>query len=388
MILQATRVEGETTCARLAELMGLTAPAIFKITKELVADDWLTCSRGLSKVLGKPGHVFRLNPDAAFALGLNVGNDQLALVAVDFAGKVVSRFHRSARGLTADEVRPFVAEGIKCLARHDGRLISRVTGFGVAVSESPGTLAFPDLPGSLGEWLGTSLPDLLRSIGDIPITRENDAAAAAIGEMLVGAGLNLNSFFYLFVGAGLGGGLIINKQLVRGAHARSGDIGHLPQINPLRSSRTDLRKTLNNAVLTEDLLGVLHRRGYASATLDDLDQLDGGGQVIVDRWIEAVADYFYLPLLNVLYIVDPDAVLVGGSFPQSLMERLCEQIRRRLSMHVGTQWPQMGVRPAGVLADPAAVGAAVMAFHEISGAAKGRAIRGGQPHFVSDQPQT
>jgi predicted NBD/HSP70 family sugar kinase len=375
VILQAARAEGEITCARLAELTGLTTTAMFKITKDLVADGLMTCARGSQKVLGKPGHVFRLNPAAASALGLYVGRDQITLAAADFAGRVVHRFQRSARLSTPDDVRVFVAEGIKCLARHDGELMSRTTGFGVAIADGPGTMAFVDLPDTLGEWLGTELPDFLRRLGDIQISRESDAAAAAIGEMLIGAGLNLNSFFYLFVGAGLGAGLVINKQLVRGAHGRSGNIGHLPQINPLRSSRTDLSKTLSNAVSTEDLLGALHREGYVDASPADLDQLDARGQAIVDQWTEAVADYFYLPLLNVLYVVDPDAVLIGGSLPPSLVERLCYQMRKRLSMHVGVQWPQAGVRPAGVLADPAAVGAAVMAFQDIWDLPKGRAVR-------------
>jgi len=384
VILQATRAEGETTCARLVGLTGLTTPAIFKITKDLVSDRLLTCLRGVANPLGKPGHVFRLNPDVAFALGLNIASDKITLVAVDFAGTVVRRFQRSVRRLTSDDVRVFVAEGIKCLALHDGGLISRVAGFGIAVSDGPGTMAFPDLPRRLRDWLGTSLPDLSRGIGDIPISLENDVTAAAIGEMLVGAGLGLNSFFYLFVGAGLGSRLIVNKQLIRGAHARSGDIGYLPQINPLRSSRTDLGKTLSDAALAEDLLCTLHRQGHAAATLDTLDQLDGNGQAVVDQWIEAVADYCYLPLLNVLYIVDPDAVLVGGSIPQSLMERLCDQIRKRLSMYVGAQWPRMGVRPAGVQADPAAVGAAVMAFREIWDVPEQLGPRRAQPQIANE----
>jgi predicted ArsR family transcriptional regulator len=65
VVLRVARTEGETTCARLAELTGLTTTAMFKITKDLVSDGLMTCSRGLQKALGKPGHVFRLNSDAA-----------------------------------------------------------------------------------------------------------------------------------------------------------------------------------------------------------------------------------------------------------------------------------------------------------------------------------
>jgi len=364
IILHAVRAGGEMTCGELAELTGLTPPAVFKIARGLVEEGLVTRTRVMEKALGQPSHALKLNPDAAFALGLNIDRDHLTLVIVNFAGQVVHRSHKAAKFCGPEEVRAFVAEKVAALEAENGAIMSRITGFGVAIPDDLGTTALPDQPAGYSVWDGVSLPSLLDGIVDARIVRENDAAAAAIGEMLFGAGLEIDSFFYLFIGAGLGGGLVIGRQYVRGAHGRSGEIGFLPQINPLRSSRTNLQNTLGDAVLTADLLGLLLSHGH-KVTLDTLDQLDDRGQAVVDQWIEAVADYLYLPLLNVLCLVDPDAVLVGGVLPQSLIQRLCYRISKRLSMHVGIHWPQMAVRPASVLADPAAVGAAVLAFQGI-----------------------
>ncbi len=364
IILHAVRAGGEMRCGELAELTGLTPPAVFKIARGLIEEGLVTRTRLTEKALGQPSHALKLNPDAAFALGLNIDRDHLTLVVVNFAGQVVRKFHEATKFSRPEQVRAFVAESVTGLKHEGGAMMSRLAGFGVAIPDDLGTTALPGQPAGYGVWDGVSLPDLLDGIVDARIVRENDAAAAAIGEMLFGAGLEIDSFFYLFIGAGLGGGLVIGKQYVRGAHGRSGEIGFLPQINPLRSSRTNLQNTLGDAVLTADLLGLLRSNGH-EVTLDTLDQLDEKGQAIVEHWVEAVADYLYLPLLNILCIVDPDAVLVGGVVPQSLIERLCYRISKRLSMHVGIHWPQMAVRPASVHADPAAVGAAVLAFQGI-----------------------
>ncbi len=70
-------------------------------------------------------------------------------------------------------------------------------------------------------------------------------------------------------------------------------------------------------------------------------------------------------MLTLLGSVDPDAILIGGQLPAALTEALCQEVSKRLSMHVGVHWPDRAVRPARVAADPAAVGAAVLAFQDV-----------------------
>ena len=365
IILDTIRARGDITCGNLAELTGLTPPAVFNIAKGLVSEGWLLRSRVSEKARGQPSHALQLNPDAAFALGLNVDRDHLTLVVVNFAGVVQQRFHVEAPFAGPQEVRAFVSESIKRLARGNAAQVARIVGLGVAIPDDLGATILPGQPQRYQDWNGICLEDLLAGIVDAPVVRENDAGAAVIGEMQFGAGLELGSFFYVFISAGLGGGLVINKQYVRGAHGRSGEIGFLPQINPLRSSRTNLQNSLGDAVLVSDLLQALSGHGYETVSVADLDQLTGEGEAVVDRWIEAVADYLYLPLLTVICTVDPEAVVIGGRLPRSLNERLCYQINKRLSMHVGVHWPGSAVRTASVVQDAAAVGAAVLAFQSI-----------------------
>src|SRR3546814_9530990 len=62
---------------------------------------------------------------------------------------------------------------------------------------------------------------------DLPVFVENDAAAAAMGEMQLGLGQTLSSFFYILISSGLGSGIVVDGAYFRGADGRSGELGFL-----------------------------------------------------------------------------------------------------------------------------------------------------------------
>jgi len=365
IILHAIRARGEVTCGELAVLIGLSPPAVFKIVRKLCEEGWVTRSRVNEKARGQPTHTLRLNPDAAFSLGLNIDRDHLTLVAVDFAGKVRRRFHVSTSFAGPADVRSFVANCVRQLRSDTFAPASRIAGLGAAVPDDLGSMSLQGQSSWDVEWQHKGLAGLLGGIVDAHVVQENDGAAAAIGEMLFGAGLEFSSFFYLLIGGGLSSGLVVNNQYVRGAHGRGAEIGLLPQIGTQRTNASDLQETLGDGLLLSNLLNDLNDLGYESVTLESLDHLDAAGQAVVEQWIDRVAEILYFPLLAVICTVDPNAIIIGGPLPSSITQRLCFKIRKRFSTNVGIHWQEMIVKPARVVLDPAAVGAAVLAFQEM-----------------------
>lgn len=365
IILQAIRARGTVRRNELAEMTGLTAAAVFNIARGLMAEDLLISTKVTSKARGQPAHDLTLNPDAAFTLGLNVDRDHLTLVVLDFVGAVRTRFHLPVAFAAPAQARTFLVDSLERL-RRDGRVpMDRLSGIGVAIPDDLGSTTLPGQPEHYRQWDGIDPAALFGGLIGGPVVRENDAASAAIGEMLFGAGVELDSFFYVFISAGLGGGLVINRRYIRGFHGRSGEIGFLPQVNPLRSRETNLQKTLGDAVLTATLLDDLRGQGFPDASLETLEDLAEPAAEVVANWAGRVADYLYLPLLTIMSTVDPEAILIGGDLPRPVVGILCAEVSKRLSMHVGMHWPQMAVRPASMTRDPAAVGAATLAFQDI-----------------------
>ena len=155
---------------------------------------------------------------------------------------------------------------------------------------------------------------------------------------------------------GLGGGLVINRQYIRGRHGRSGELGYLPCVNPFRQRKTSLGKTIGEVASLHGLTDRLGRDDYGVDAHDDPR---------VAEWIEEASELLYLPLLSVLCTLDPGAIFVGGRLPGTVLDQLCLNLSRRLSMNVGVHWPEMAVRPGQLAEDTAAVGAAVLALSTI-----------------------
>jgi len=361
LVMHHVRAKGPISRTELAHLTGLTQPGVFKIAKDLLFEDWLVTTRIKDGSKGQPTSLLSINPDAAFSIGANIDRDHVTFVVLDFGGTVRDAIRHDIRHATPDDVRrAFEA----CHRRLQGPSSAPRNMVGIGVS-MPDDFAPADAPELDAQWRATAMETLFGGVSDLPVVRENDAAAAAIGEMTLGAGLEVNTFFYLYLSIGLGGGLVINRSYVRGSHGRSGELGYLPQINPFRSTRTALSRPVERVVSLTGLLDALHTAGIAVSRVDEADLDDGKVQAVIDTWSREAADLLYFPILSTLLVIDPDAILIGGHVPAVIVERLAWEVNKRVSLNLGTHWRAKAVRPGRITANAAAVGAAVMAFRDL-----------------------
>ena len=239
--LHAIRVNGPVTRTALAQQTGLTPAAIANITRRLLKDRLvLTAGRRLGG-RGQPATQLVVNPDSCFSIGLNVDRDHITLVLLDFAGRVHARSSREIRFAQPATVLAFFRRAVSQMLGRAGIARSRLIGVGVAFPDDIAQAHLPDQPGDYAAWAEVKVDELLRDVLGVPVFVENDAAAAAIGEMQFGSGHRYGSFFYLLITAALGGGLVVDGGYFRGAHGRSGEIGWLQDHD--RSGRNSSYKT-------------------------------------------------------------------------------------------------------------------------------------------------
>jgi predicted NBD/HSP70 family sugar kinase len=184
---------------------------------------------------------------------------------------------------------------------------------------------------------------------------ENDATAAAIGELQFGHGRVAQTFFYLLVNAGLGGGLVIDGHSVTGASGRSGEIGFLP-----------IGRARRNPVVLQDVASLSGLYSHlAEAGFPDpgpLDQLDEAAGAAAGQWIEKAADLLTDPLMVINAVIDPDAIFIGGRLPAGLVDQLCDRLALNVR-HRGASLPARApIRRAELAEDAAAIGAAILPF--------------------------
>jgi predicted NBD/HSP70 family sugar kinase len=355
IVLQASRVAGEVTRSELAVTTGLTTPTIANITRRLL-DERLIVEAGKRVGLrGQPAVRLAVNPDGAFAIGLNIDRDHVTVVALDLAGRVRSRASREMAFAMPDQVAKALREELEAIRRSGAIEESRILGIGVALPDELGSVALPHRPEGYECWNDLDVAALVQAVFRCPVHIDNDAAAAAIGEAQFGQGLNLSSFFYLLVSAGLGGGMVVDGSYVRGADGRSGEIGFLPDPTAGGAGVT-VQETVSLSALYERL----ERAGSELQSPESLLHLDGAAAEQLDRWIEDSARSLLAPLIAVNCLVNPAAVLVGGRLPGPIVDRLVARLNAALA---GVAIPARAPVLRATLADDApAVGAAILPF--------------------------
>lgn len=355
--LHAIRVNGPVTRTELAGITGLTPPAIATITRRLI-DDGLVGEAGMQRgSRGQPATRLAINADSAYSIGVNIDRDHITIVVVDFVGRVCARATRDIDYALPRAVRDFYQKSVPKLLDQAAIDTRRLVGIGIALPDDLGGIDLPGRPTAYAEWSATNVADLFGAPLDLPVFVENDAAAAAMGELQFGHGYRAGSFFYVLISTAMGGGVVVDGTYFRGADGRSGEIGFLLVDNGCGG--------LDQLQSIVSLSGLATRLARANATLADIRGTASPRNAVValvDDWVEGAAAALVQPLIAVNCLLNPSAILVGGRLPARLVDRLAARTNSLLRVQGGHAPAIAPVVKAALSDDAPAVGAAILPF--------------------------
>ncbi|MHB9013952.1 MAG: ROK family protein, partial [Ignavibacteriaceae bacterium] len=161
-----------------------------------------------------------------YAIGVDLGGTNVKVGIVSQNGKIIKKVsvETKAQGGPKKVIQQ-IKKGIdEVLNKNELRIHGIGIGSPGTVSTKKGTVEDPpNLPG----WGKVNLGKIIQKEFKINVKVENDANAAAIGEMIYGAGKSYESFVMVTLGTGVGGGIIYNRKLFRGEFGAAGEIGHI-----------------------------------------------------------------------------------------------------------------------------------------------------------------
>jgi predicted NBD/HSP70 family sugar kinase len=186
----------------------------------------------------------------------------------------------------------------------------------------------------------------------MPAWVENDGNAAAIGESFLGAGRVFQNFVYVFIAAGIGGGVITNHKLSRGVNGNGGEIGLVLPRNMFQEPNL------------ETLLQSVRRHGVEvggiSAMLSEFN-VDWPG---VDEWIERARDPLSLITSSIAALLDPEAIVLGGRLPNALAQKIIPAIELYDDARRSEPRPLPKIMISETQVDACAIGAAMMPLEQ------------------------
>jgi predicted NBD/HSP70 family sugar kinase len=368
IVHEVIRLYGPLSRADIARRTELTGQTVSNLVKELMTADLIYEAERKQEGRGAPSTSLAINPDGAYAVGLDLDRDHLTGVLVDLAGNVRQRIHVELEITTPTHAVDLMVETVDKLLKQEKLARGRIWGLGVgipgpmhAAEHGKGYLVNPKaFPG----WHNIPLASWLEERLGMPIFLENNATAAGVGERWYGAGQQMETFFYIFFGSGLGGGLVINGRPYEGFTGNAGEIGYLPTVLAGAGNGDDASHVGLHFNLPR-LYEVLRADGLEVTTPSDLAALLKEGNPRLLAWMNDAADHLTGLVLAVEYLIDPAAIFFGGRLPDQVLKGLMDRVAAQLpSRRIGGKVtaPRHLLATAGV--DAAALGVATLPLYD------------------------
>jgi glucokinase len=159
----------------------------------------------------------------SLTIGIDVGGTKVLGGVVDESGKVLTTARKDTPRQGGNALTQTIADVAKELLQQHSVASVGVSAAGFVSSDRKTMLATPNI----ADWNGVDLDHQLTALIGLPVVIENDANAAAWGEAKFGAGKNQDHMMMLTVGTGIGGGIVVNGALYRGAFGIAAEFGHM-----------------------------------------------------------------------------------------------------------------------------------------------------------------
>jgi glucokinase len=325
------------------------------------------------------GHSKNQNPlEDVYAIGLDLGGTNLKGGLVDATGQL---------RVAVSEPTPRTAEGFSKVsgsffAKLGANVDIQAIGIGCKGVVDAKTTTVIRSPGDLKHLEGHSLRELMgAAVAGKPVHADNDARTALIAEWLWGAAKGFENVLMLTLGTGVGGAMLMQGQIMRGAHGVAGHIGHMT-IDPygplcICGNYGCIETIFSARSIEAEAFATRHRRVGSVLTDRETDadcsqvfqaaaESDEAAQWIIDR----ATMHLGAAMASLVHLVDPELIILGGQIVEAgpqLVDPLRIELRRRTRFLIGRDLPIVLPR---IPSHAGVIGAAGLAFLE-TGAVRG-----------------
>lgn len=327
VMIDALRLNGQLSRADLARATRLTKQTVSNIIEDLERDGLVVSLAAVRNGRGQPSTPYRLVPDGAFAIGLQIDRHVTRAIAVDLVGTVLVRAQANlplggpANG--AKVILDLIEQVRTDLARIADQAEKRLVGLGVAMPGPFGLATDNDDQWMMAAWQNFPLLETLAAGTGLEVGLQNDAAACATAERMVGAAHGIDHAVCLYVGYGIGAGLILNGELYAGGHGNAGEIG-MALLPPT------VRRPEQGSLEHRASLASLYQHLGADPSDPDLQErlniLVDTGDPSLTGWIETAAEELRWGVQLIETIFDPQTVILCSGAPEPLTRKLFDAI--------------------------------------------------------------
>src|SRR4030042_1643495 len=259
-------------------------------------------------------------------LGLDLGGTKLAAAVFDNNGTILFRGSVPLEARSGEEVGKLIRERITMYIEEAGQTGNEIDSIGISVpgisNAKTGIVWAPNIPG----WKEYPLLSEVRSVtGDIPVVIDSDRACYILGEVWMGNARGCKDAVFLAVGTGIGAGILVNGEVLRGSNDIAGAIGWMALSRPFEDKYIDRgcfeyhASGEGIARVTRDLLkgntlysGILRDRDPETIRAGGLFFAWEKGDSLATAVIEQCIGFWGMAVANIISLFNPEKIIMGG----------------------------------------------------------------------------
>ncbi|HEY2437488.1 MAG TPA: ROK family transcriptional regulator, partial [Solirubrobacteraceae bacterium] len=306
---------GPITRPEIATATNLSKPTVSAAVSRLEQGGLVHAAGRRAGHRGRNPVAYVVSARAGFVVGADIGGSNVRVAAADLFGEPLwdlkhATAKDSARAVGV-QVLEMVTEVIDRVSATHGRPLALAISAPGVVDRASGrvtSLAYNVVPEG-----GFDPLEVIRDRFDLPVLVDNNVNLAAVGEKWFGLARGVSTVVFIAIGAGIGMGIIIEDELVRGAHGAAGEIGYLPLVGDPFDPRHRLHGGLEDEIGATGIVAAFNeRREREVSSAHEVFELAAAGHPAARAVVEHVASRLGTAIATVCAILDPELVVLGG----------------------------------------------------------------------------
>ncbi|MEX0370928.1 MAG: ROK family transcriptional regulator [Tateyamaria sp.] len=328
LILSILQRNGGLPGRDLASRTGLSPQTASVILRKLEQDGLLLKGDPVKGKVGKPSVPYRLNPDGVFSIGLKIGRRSADLLVLDAMGDVRHQLRQTYDYPLPRDVFEFLRLGYtQLIDQMSAEMQARLCGIGVAAPFEMWSwhelLDAP--PDEFAAWKDADFAEEAAEITDLPVRLVNDATAACRAEHVFGIGREYRDYVYFFLGAFVGGGVVLDHAVFEGNQKNAGAFGTMPVVD-LQGRSGHLIDLASIRTLEVRLIEAGENPRQLWVQPQDWSHLEQ----FVAPWLAQTADALAIASVATCAVIDVEAIVIDGAMPTEIRMRLVDATRAAL----------------------------------------------------------
>ena len=313
-------------------------------------------------------------------LGIDLGGTKLALAIFDENGTIIFKDSFALENRGGSQVGKFITEKTCKFMRYAELQGSKIKSIGISVpgisNIKTGTVWAPNI----SDWTEYPLLQEMEKITDsIPVTIDSDRACYILGEVWKGNARGCRDAIFLSVGTGIGAGILVNGEILRGSHDIAGCIGWMALKGPFENKYSNcgcfefyasgegIAKVVREFLIDkDDYSGELRKTDIEKITSYDVFKAYGNGDLLAVKVIQICVEFWGMAIANLVSLFNPEKIIVGGGLfgPAITLIPAIKNEAARWAQPVGIN--QVSIDISGLGSDAGVYGAGFLAHNHLN----------------------